>query len=47
MIMHVHDEIILEMPKGEGSLEEALLIMCESLHWTKVFVLNSESHETE
>lgn len=47
IVMHVHDEVILEMPEGEGSLEEAVQIMCEPLSWAPGLLLNADGYETK
>ena len=41
IVMHVHDEIICEMPNGQGSLAEMIEIMRHGL------VLNADGYETE
>ena len=46
IIMHVHDEVILEMPKGKGSLEEVLGLMSQPLYWAKGLNLTAEGYET-
>ena len=45
IVMHVHDEVILEMPKGEGSLEHVLRIMRHSSKWVPDLKLNAEGYE--
>ena len=47
IIMHVHDEVILEMPEGKGSLEEVLSIMRKPLSWAKGLSLDAEGFETK
>ena len=47
IVMHVHDEVILEVPEGEGSLEEVLRIMIHSSKWGPDLKLNAEGYETE
>ena len=46
IIMHVHDEVILEMPKGKGSLEEVIGLMSQPLYWAKGLKLTAEGYET-
>ena len=46
IIMHVHDEVILEMPEGVGSLEEVLKTMSQPLYWAKDLKLTAEGYET-
>lgn len=47
IVMHVHDEVILEMPYGKGSLEEAVRLMCQPMPWTNGLILNADGYETE
>lgn len=44
--MHVHDEVVLEVPNGKGSLEEVNKIMSTSIAWAKGLPLNADSYET-
>jgi len=46
VVMHVHDEIVCEMPEGKGSLEEVNKIMSEPIAWAKGLPLTAESYET-
>ena len=46
VVMHVHDEVILEVPEGERSLEQVLRIMSHSSKWEPNLKLNSEGYET-
>lgn len=47
IVMHVHDEVILEMPYGEGSLAEVTEIMGKELSWAKGLLLTADGYETE
>ena len=47
IVMHVHDEVIIEMPKGVGTLEEVLKFMRHPLKWAPDLKLNAEGYETE
>ena len=47
IIMHVHDEVILEMPEGVGSLNEVLDVMRKPLYWAKGLFLDAEGFETK
>lgn len=42
---HVHDEIIMEVPEGFGSLEEVCEIMSKELPWAKGLPLGAEGFE--
>lgn len=42
ILMHVHDEIIMEMPEDKGSLEEAIGIMCINEPWEEGLVKNAD-----
>ena len=46
IIMHVHDEVILEMPEGVGSLEGVITIMSLPLDWARDLKLTAEGYET-
>ena len=46
IIMHVHDEVILEMAEGVGSLEEVIGMMSQPLYWAKDLKLTAEGYET-
>lgn len=46
IVMHVHDEVILEMPNNKGSLKEAISIMCTPIPWAKELLLNADGYET-
>ena len=47
IVMHVHDEVILEMPYGKGSLEEATGIMGKAIPWAPGLLLRADGYETE
>ena len=47
IVMHVHDEVILEMPEGKGSLADAVRIMCEPIPWAEGLLLNADGYETK
>ena len=47
IVMHVHDEVILEMPYGKGSLEEAAEIMGRPIVWAEGLLLRADGYETE
>lgn len=43
---HVHDEVILDVPKGVSSAKEVAEIMGESVVWAKGLCLKAEAYET-
>lgn len=47
VVMHVHDEIVCEMPYGSGSVEELNNIMGQPIPWAKGLLLKADSYETE
>lgn len=47
IVMHVHDEVILEMPYGVGSLEDASAIMGQPVSWAPGLLLRADGYETE
>ena len=46
IVMHVHDEVILEMPYGTGSLNEATDIMGQPIPWAPGLLLRADGYET-
>ena len=44
--MHVHDEVVLEVPIGRGSLEEVCEVMSQPPHWAKGLPLRAEGYES-
>lgn len=46
IVMHVHDEVILEMPYGVGSLDEAAGIMGQPIPWAPGLLLRADGYET-
>jgi DNA polymerase len=44
--MHVHDEIVNDMPVGSGSLEEINSIMGRPIPWAKGLPLKADSFES-
>ena len=47
IILHVHDEIVMEMPEGEGSLDEVERIMSEPLPWAPGLPLGADGFESK
>jgi DNA polymerase len=45
--MHVHDEIVLEVKDGEGSIEEVNKIMSTPIPWAKGLPLAADSYESK
>lgn len=46
IVFHVHDEIVAEMPDGEGSVEEMTQIMAEPVPWAPDLPLGAEGVES-
>jgi DNA polymerase len=46
IVMHVHDEIVSEMPNSKGSIEEINGIMSQPIPWAKGLLLKAEGYET-
>lgn len=47
IIMHVHDEIVVEAPKGKNSLEEICRLMAETPTWAGGLPLKAEGYECD
>ena len=45
VIFHVHDEAVIEMPTGQGSLEEACRLMAIAPDWAKDLPLRADGDE--
>ena len=45
IVMHVHDEAVLEIPEGESSVEEVCAIMAETPAWAEGLILNADGYE--
>ena len=46
IVMHVHDEVILETPIGSGSLEDVCEIMAQCISWAQGLPLPADGFET-
>lgn len=47
VIFHVHDEVVCEMPKGRGSVEEVEEIMSQPIEWAKGLPLAADGFEAK
>lgn len=47
VVMHVHDEIVTEVPHGKGSTEEINRIMGQPIPWASGLPLKADSYETD
>lgn len=45
VIFHVHDEAVIEMPNGQGSLEEACRLMAIAPDWAENLPLQTDGYE--
>ena len=45
IVMHIHDEAVLEVPEGESSVEEVCAIMAETPVWAEGLILNADGYE--
>ncbi len=45
IVMHVHDEVVLEVPEGVSSVEEVCAIMAETPVWADGLILNADGFE--
>lgn len=42
---HIHDEVIIEMAEGKGSLDDAVRIMCQNTKWNEGLVMDADGFE--
>lgn len=47
IVFHVHDECVMEMPIGTGSVEEACTLMAEPPEWCQDLPLRADGYECE
>ena len=47
IVMHVHDEVVIEVPNQVSSLEEIYRIMSETPRWARGLILSAEGYECE
>ncbi|MFA5385093.1 MAG: DNA polymerase [Eubacteriales bacterium] len=47
IVMHVHDEVVLETPNGSGSLEEACEITGQSISWAPGLPMRADGYECD
>lgn len=47
IVMHVHDEVVIEAPTGTGSIEEVCLIMSVPPEWADGLPLRADGYECE
>jgi DNA polymerase len=45
IVMHVHDEILVEARDGEGSLQEAIAVLSQEIPWAKGLPLTADGFE--
>lgn len=45
IVMHVHDEIIMDVPRSKGSVEEVCDIFGQSIEWAKGLPLRADGYE--
>lgn len=46
-VMHVHDEVVLEVPEDFGSVKEVEAIMAEPIEWAKDLLLKAKGSESK
>ena len=47
VVSHVHDEVILDVPKGTGSVEEVGEIMGQPIEWAPGLLLRADGYECD
>lgn len=47
IVMHCHDEVVIEAPNGAGSLEEVCSLMSVSPHWADGLPLRTDGYKCE
>ena len=47
IVMHIHDEVVIEAPEGEGSLADVIGIMRQKESWNQGLITNAAGFETK
>ena len=47
IVAHIHDEVVLDVPKGEGSLDEVNRIMAAPIPWATGLPMNADGFECD
>jgi DNA polymerase len=47
IVMHVHDEVVLEVPSGWSSAEQVAEIMGRDIEWASGLPLRADAFETD
>ena len=47
IVFHVHDEVVIDCPKGVSSADEIAKIMSEPIEWAKGLPLNADAYECD
>lgn len=45
IVAHIHDEVVLDVPEGKGSLDEAIRIMTKNTDWNQGLIMNADGFE--
>jgi DNA polymerase len=46
IVMHVHDEVVIETDGSKGSLKDVIAIMSRPISWAKGLPLKADGYET-
>ena len=45
IVFHVHDEAVMEVPEGQGSMEDACAVMGQPPNWAEDLPLRADGYE--
>ena len=45
IVAHIHDEVVIDMPKKKGSLDDAIRIMTQNTPWNEGLIMNADGFE--
>lgn len=46
IVAHIHDEVLLDMPQGEGSLDDVCRIMSQNETWNEGLIMSADGFES-